>query len=86
MVIVVVLLPCHGVAWHDATVLVVMALLAWWWLTNYPAQHGLAVAFVIASCSPGGIVMTLREQVAAPGSSVAFVGRGVDGLDPRLRG
>ena len=29
MVIVVVLLPCHGMAWRDATVLVITAMFAW---------------------------------------------------------
>ena len=48
-------------------------------------RRDLAVAFVIVSCSPGGVVAIVREQVAAPGSLVAFAGRSVDGLDPGLR-
>jgi hypothetical protein len=40
------------------------------------------VAFIIVSCSPGGVVATMRELVAAPRSSVAFAGHGVGGLDP----
>jgi hypothetical protein len=35
MVFIVVLLPCRGMAWHDATVPVMTVLLAWWWFTNY---------------------------------------------------
>jgi hypothetical protein len=31
-------------------------------------------------------VVVVREQVAAPGSLVAFAGCDVGGLDPRLRG
>jgi hypothetical protein len=37
MVIVMVLLPCHGMVWNDATVPVVAARLARWWFTNCPA-------------------------------------------------
>jgi hypothetical protein len=73
MVIIVVSLPCHGVAWHDAIVPVVTTLLAWWWFTNCPVQCGLAVAFVIVSYSPRGVVATIQEQVAAPMSLVAFL-------------
>jgi hypothetical protein len=29
---------------------------------------------------------TVREQAAAPRSSVAFAGRGAGGFDPRMRG
>jgi hypothetical protein len=72
----------RGVA--DAIVPVVTTLLAWWWFTNCPARCGLAVAFVIVSCSPGGVVAIVREQVAAPRSSVTFAGHDVDGIDPRL--
>jgi hypothetical protein len=86
MVIAMVLLQCRGVAWHDATVPVVMALLVRWWFTNYPARRGLIVAFVIISCSPGGIVATVWEQVATRRSSVTFVGCITSGLNPGLRG
>jgi len=61
MVVLVVLPPCHSLAWHDPTVSVVMALLARWWFTNYPAGRGLVVVFVIVSCSPDGVVATVRE-------------------------
>jgi hypothetical protein len=61
MVIVMVLLPHRGVVWHDATVPVVAAVLARWWFTNCPVRCGLAVAFVIFSCPPGGIVAIVRE-------------------------
>jgi hypothetical protein len=64
---------------------IVMAL-ARWWLTNRPARCGLAVAFVITSCSPGGVMVTMWGQVAAPRSLVAFVSRDAGGLDPGLRG
>jgi hypothetical protein len=37
-----------------------MALLARWWFTNCLAQHDLVVAFVIVSCSLGGIMATVR--------------------------
>ena len=40
------------------------------------------MAFVIVSYSPGGVVATVREQVASLGSSVAFAGRGAGDLDP----
>jgi hypothetical protein len=43
------------------------------------------VAFIIVSCSPGGIVATMRELVATLGSSVTFAGHGVGGLDPEPR-
>jgi hypothetical protein len=46
----------------------------------------LVVAFVIISRSLGGVVASVREQVAAPGLLVAFAGRGVSGLDPGLWG
>jgi hypothetical protein len=71
-----------GVA--DVAVPVVTALSAWWWFTNCPARCGLAVAFVIVSYSPGGVVATVQEHVAAPRSSIAFAGLDVDGLEPRL--
>ena len=58
------------------------ALLERRWFANCPVRRDLAVAFVIVFCSSGGVVVTVREQVAAPGSSVAFAGRDVDGLDP----
>ena len=86
MAVVVVLLPRRDVAWRDDTVSVVTALLTRWWFTNCPARRGLVVAFIIASCSPGGVVATVREQVAAPGSLAAFAGCDADGLDLRLRG
>jgi hypothetical protein len=37
MVVVVVFIPHHGKAWHDATVSVVMTMLARWWFTDCPA-------------------------------------------------
>ena len=85
-VVVVVLFPHHGVAGRDVTVPIMSALLARRWFTNCPARRGLVVAFIIASCSPGGVVATVREQVAAPGSLAAFAGCDADGLDLRLRG
>jgi hypothetical protein len=45
MVIIVVLPPRHSVAWCDAIVPVMMALLARWWFVNCPARRGLTVAF-----------------------------------------
>jgi hypothetical protein len=39
------------------------------------------VAFVIVFCSPGGVVATTREQVAASRSWVALLGHGARGLD-----
>jgi hypothetical protein len=65
---------------------VMLTLLVRWWFTNCPARRGLAMAFVIISCSPGSVVVTRQEQIAALGSSVVFVGRDVGDLDPRLRG
>ena len=67
-VVVVVLFPCCDVARCDTTVSVVEALLARRWFTNYPAQCGLVVVFVIVSCSPGGIMAIVLEQVATFGS------------------
>ena len=61
VVVVMVLLPRHGMAWRDATVPAVTALLTWWWFTNCRARHGLAVAFVIIFYSPGGVVAIVRE-------------------------
>jgi hypothetical protein len=81
----VVLLPCRGMAWRDATVPFIMALLAWWWFTNYSAQHDLVTAFIIISCSPSGIMAIVWEQVAAPGSLVAFIGHSASGLGLGLR-
>jgi hypothetical protein len=83
MVFVVVLIQRRGVAWRDATVPVVTAR---WWLTNYPVRRGLAVAFVIISCSPGGVVASAREQMAAPRSLVAFACHDTSGLDLGRRG
>jgi hypothetical protein len=74
------------VAWCDATVPVMTALLAQWWFTNCLARRDLVVAFVIVSCSPGGIVATVRVHVVALGSLVAFVGRSTNGIDRGLRG
>jgi hypothetical protein len=79
---VMVLLPHRDMSWRDAIVLAMMALLAWWWFANYPVRRDLVVAFVIVSCSPGGIVVTVWEQIATPRSSVAFASRGAGGLDP----
>ena len=84
VVVVMVLFPRRTMVWHDATVSVVMALLAQWWFTNYPARRSLAVAFIIITCSPSGVVATVWEQVAAPESLVSFAGRDVRGLHPRL--
>jgi ACR3 family arsenite efflux pump ArsB len=68
-------------AWHDATVPVITALLAWWWFTNCVAQCDLVMAFIIISCSPSGVMAIVWEQVAAPGSLVAFIGHSASGLD-----
>jgi hypothetical protein len=52
----------HITAWHGVMpVSVVMALLAWWWFANCPVRCELAVAFVIVSCSFGGVVVSVRE-------------------------
>ena len=64
-----------------ATVPVVLALLAWWRFTNRPVWCRLAVSFVIVSCSPGGVVATVREQAAALGSLAAFLARDAADLD-----
>jgi hypothetical protein len=82
MVFVVVLIQCRGVACHDATMPVMTALLAQWWLINCPARRDLAVAFVIISCSLSGVVASAREQIAAPGSLAAFACHDTSGLDP----
>jgi hypothetical protein len=71
-------------ACHDATVLAMTTLLSWWWFTNYIATRDLVVAFVIVSCSLGGVVVIVWEQVAAPESSIAFAGHSASGLDPGL--
>jgi sigma54-dependent transcription regulator len=84
MVVVVILFARRGVAWRDATVPSVAALLARRWFANYPASHDLAGAFVIVFCSSGGVVATVRGQVATPASSVAFASRDADGLNPGL--
>ena len=81
LVVVMILLPRCDVSWRSATVPAVTALLARWWFTNCPARCGLAVAFIIVFCSPG-VVVTVREQVAALRSLVAFPGCGAAGLDP----
>jgi hypothetical protein len=78
--------PCRGMAWRSAIVPVVSALLAWRWFTNCPVWCGLAASFIIVSCSPGGVVATVREQAAALGSLVAFSGRDAADLDPGLPG
>jgi hypothetical protein len=78
--------PCRDMAWRSTTVSVVSALLAWRWFTNCPVWCGLATSFVIVSCSPGGVVATVREQAAALGSLVAFSGRDAADLDPGLPG
>jgi hypothetical protein len=39
---------------------IMTALLARWWFTNFLARRDLVVAFVIVSCSLGGIVATVR--------------------------
>jgi hypothetical protein len=49
MVVVMVLCPHRGMPWHDATMLAVTTLLAWWWFANCPMRHELAVTFIIAS-------------------------------------
>jgi hypothetical protein len=86
MVIIIVLLPRRNVAWHDAIVSVMTALLARWWFTNYPVRCSLVVAFVVISCPLGGSVAAVKEQVASPGSSIAFAGRDDSGFDPGVRG
>jgi hypothetical protein len=70
MVVVMVLCPCHGTGWRGAIVLAVMTLLARWWFANHPMRRDLAVAFIIVSCSPEGVV---HELVAVLGSSVVLV-------------
>ena len=86
MVFIMVLLPRRGMAWRDATMPVVMALLAQWWFTNYPARHGLTMAIVIILCPPGGVVAIVREEVAALGLLVIFASCSAGGLDLGLRG
>jgi hypothetical protein len=73
MVIVMISCPHRGMVWRDATVSIASALLARWWFANRPIRHELAVAFIIVSCSPDGVVATVREQVATPRSSVALL-------------
>jgi hypothetical protein len=61
MVVVMVLYPHRSMAWHDATMPVVTTLLTRWGSTNCPMQRELTMAFVIISCSPGSIMVTVRE-------------------------
>jgi len=68
--------PCCG-----ATVPVVSALLAWWWFTNCPVWCHLAVSFVIVSCSPGGVMATVREKATALGLLAAFPAHDATDLD-----
>jgi hypothetical protein len=68
--VVMVLCPHHGMGWRSALEPVVMALLARWWFTDRPVRCGLAMVFIIISCSPGGIV---HELAAVPGSSVVLL-------------
>jgi hypothetical protein len=65
----------RGMAQRGAIVPVVTALLAWWSFTNHPVWRGHTVASVIVPCSLGGIVATVREQVATLGPLVAFPDR-----------
>jgi hypothetical protein len=58
--VVMALCPRHNMVWCDATVPVVMALLAQWWFTNRPVRRGLTVAFVVISYFSRGIVVTVR--------------------------
>jgi hypothetical protein len=52
VMVIVVSFPHHGVAWHDATVLVVTALLARWWFANCPTRRGLAMDFIPSHVLP----------------------------------
>jgi hypothetical protein len=86
VMVIMVLLPMlwHGMVWcysagRDGTVGTTV-------FTDYPVWCGLAVAFVIVSCSPSGIVVTVREQVAVLRSWVAFLGHSIADLDPRSWG
>jgi hypothetical protein len=61
IVVIKVICPHHGMAWRDAIVSIVMALLAQWWFTNYPVRYELPVAFTMVSCSSSGIMAIVRE-------------------------
>ena len=61
VVVVIVLFPRCGMALRDATVPVVTALLSRRGFDGYLVRRELAVAFVIVSWSPGGIVAIVRE-------------------------
>jgi hypothetical protein len=67
---------------HGAIVLAVLALWAQRWFANYPSRRGLIVAFVIVSCSPSGIVATVRGQMAASRSQVITSGHDARGFRP----
>jgi hypothetical protein len=61
VVVFMVLFPRCSIAWHDATLPVVTALLAWWWFANCLARQELVVASIIISCSPDGVVAIVRK-------------------------
>ena len=83
MVVVMVLCPCHSIVLHDATVPVVMALLAWWWFASCPVRHELAVAFVIIFRPSGGI----STGVGSRSLIIDYpAGHETSGHDPELRG
>jgi hypothetical protein len=56
LVVVMVLCPHRGMGWYGAIVPVLVALLTRWWFASHPVRRGLAVASVIVSWSPGGVI------------------------------
>jgi hypothetical protein len=77
-------------AWHDATVLVMMTLLTWWWVAIYLVWRELAVAFVIVFHFSSGVsmgvgscfwVLSLLASHGASGLDLGLRGRGPRRLD-----
>jgi hypothetical protein len=78
-----VLCPCRGMVWRNATVPMVTTLLARCWFASCPVRRELAVAFIIVSRPSGGIstgVGSFSHVVGCPASHEA------DDHDPELQG
>jgi len=69
-------------AWRDATVPVVMALLAQWWFASCPTRRELVVAFVIVSWWHRGDSEGVGSRSRVIG---CLAGPSAGGLDPDLR-
>jgi hypothetical protein len=83
IVVVMVLCPHCNMVCHNATVPVMVALLALYWFASCPVQCELTLPFVIVSCPSGGISMGVGSHFHVVGCPA---GREASDHNPKPRG